>query len=83
MPDTTPQADAGSKQTHASVPIGAEPFTALPSRPVFRHQPSDWRAPAWIPTDPDVLTQWTTPSFLETVTSGKVGAHDITEAAPR
>ena len=28
-------------------------------------------------------TGWTTPSFLETVTSGKVGAHGITEAAPR
>jgi site-specific DNA recombinase len=26
---------------------------------------------------------WTAPSFLETVTSGKVGAHGITEAAPR
>jgi NADH:quinone reductase (non-electrogenic) len=26
---------------------------------------------------------WTTPSFLEAVTSGKVGTHDITEATPR
>jgi hypothetical protein len=26
---------------------------------------------------------WTTPSFLEAVTSGKVGIHAITEAAPR
>jgi len=26
---------------------------------------------------------WTAPSFLEAVTSGKVGAHGITEAAPR
>jgi hypothetical protein len=26
---------------------------------------------------------WTTPSFLETVTSGKVGTHDIPETAPR
>jgi hypothetical protein len=26
---------------------------------------------------------WTTPSFLEAVTSGKVGTHGITEAAPR
>jgi hypothetical protein len=26
---------------------------------------------------------WTAPSFLETVTSGKVGTHGITEAAPR
>jgi len=27
--------------------------------------------------------QWTTPSFLEAVTSGKVGTHAITEAASR
>jgi len=27
--------------------------------------------------------KWTTPSFLEAVTSGKVGIHAITEAAPR
>ena len=27
--------------------------------------------------------EWTTPSFLETVTSGKVGTHDIPETAPR
>ena len=26
---------------------------------------------------------WTAPSFLEAVTSGKVGTHGITEAAPR
>jgi hypothetical protein len=26
---------------------------------------------------------WTAPSFLEAVTSGKVGTRDITEAAPR
>ena len=26
---------------------------------------------------------WTAPSFLEAVTSGKVGTHDITETAPR
>ena len=26
---------------------------------------------------------WTAPSFLEGVTSGKVGTHDITEAASR
>ena len=26
---------------------------------------------------------WTAPSFLEAVTSGKVGTHDITEATPR
>ena len=28
-------------------------------------------------------TEWTTPSFLEAVTSGKVGTHAITEATPR
>ena len=27
--------------------------------------------------------EWTAPSFLEAVTSGKVGTHDITETAPR
>jgi len=55
MPDTTPQADAGNEQTHTPVPVGVEPLAALPSRHVFRHQPSDWRAPAWVPTDLDVL----------------------------
>jgi hypothetical protein len=30
-----------------------------------------------------LLDVWTAPSFLEAVTSGKVGTHDITEAAPR
>jgi hypothetical protein len=30
-----------------------------------------------------VLGQWTAPGFLEGVTSGKVGTHDITEAASR
>ena len=29
------------------------------------------------------IRDWTAPSFLETVTSGKVGTHGITEAAPR
>ena len=36
------------------------------------------------PESSDPVKQWwTAPSFLETVTSGKVGAHGITEAAPR
>jgi hypothetical protein len=30
-----------------------------------------------------VTKGWTAPSFLEAVTSGKVGTHGITEAAPR
>jgi hypothetical protein len=29
------------------------------------------------------VSPWTAPSFLEGVTSGKVGAHDITETASR
>ena len=31
----------------------------------------------------DATMVWTAPSFLEGVTSGKVGTHDITETAPR
>ena len=36
----------------------------------------------WVVNARDVKN-WTTPSFLEAVTSGKVGTHAITEAAPR
>jgi SAM-dependent methyltransferase len=55
MPDTRPQADVGSDQTQAPVPVSVEPLAALPSRHAFRHQPSGWRPPVWLPTDRDVL----------------------------
>ena len=43
---------------------------------------------AWRAADPPqpgaaIALAWTAPSFLEGVTSGKVGAHDITETASR
>ena len=34
-------------------------------------------------TEAQKMKGWTAPSFSETVTSGKVGTHGITETAPR
>ena len=42
-----------------------------------------WRISCWKPRGQVIILLWTAPSFLEGVTSGKVGAHDITETASR
>ena len=56
----------------------------LPRR-LDHDQVNDWLAALGAATRhiPVVIEVWTTPSFLEAVTSGKVGTHAITEATPR
>lgn len=55
MSSTTPQANVANDQEQATVPFGAEPIPALPPRHLSSFRPAGSCAPAWVPTDPDIL----------------------------